>query len=241
VDGDAAPESSVSTAPVPMRPAFRYALKNWRVRSRLRLLVLLPALAAVILGGVSDPDTLDRVSRLCGDIELRTHSRTRDEYGRKAHTVTYQPVQVLPPELLRTLPEWRALVVRGNLSPVVIRLRMAWRRLDYQSARHTALVPRRPVGVSAVPRVRPLRLRKDMDDELSSLVIDAQSAQTDQPEGEPVITDELLPESNVGRPKAGQDRRSASDAPPLPSGLRDGTVPRPRRPWEAPAENGDRR
>ena len=28
----------------------------------------------VILGGVSDPDTLDRLSRLCGDIALRTHS-----------------------------------------------------------------------------------------------------------------------------------------------------------------------
>ena len=31
----------------------------------------------VILGGVSDPDTLDRLSRLCGEIALRTHSRTR--------------------------------------------------------------------------------------------------------------------------------------------------------------------
>ena len=34
-------------------PASRFALKNWRVRSRLLLLVLLPTLAAVILGGVS--------------------------------------------------------------------------------------------------------------------------------------------------------------------------------------------
>src|SRR5436305_6508498 len=30
----------------------------------------------VILGGVTDPDTLDRLSRLCGEIRLRTHSRT---------------------------------------------------------------------------------------------------------------------------------------------------------------------
>ena len=41
-------------------------------------------------------------------------------------------IRVLPPELLRTLPEWRALVLRGNLSPVVVRLRMAWRRRDYR-------------------------------------------------------------------------------------------------------------
>ena len=32
----------------------------------------------VILGGVSDPDTLDRLSRLCGEVALRTHTRTRD-------------------------------------------------------------------------------------------------------------------------------------------------------------------
>ena len=35
------------------RPAFRSPLKNWRVRSRLLLLVLLPTLAAVFLGGFS--------------------------------------------------------------------------------------------------------------------------------------------------------------------------------------------
>src|SRR6266571_6270920 len=33
----------------------------------------------VILGGVSDPDTLDRLSRLCGDIALSAHSRTRND------------------------------------------------------------------------------------------------------------------------------------------------------------------
>jgi len=37
----------------PTRAAFRSPLKNWRVRSKLLLLVVLPTLAAVILGGVS--------------------------------------------------------------------------------------------------------------------------------------------------------------------------------------------
>ena len=42
-------------SPAPAAPprTSRLALKNWRVRSRLLLLVLLPTLAAVILGGVS--------------------------------------------------------------------------------------------------------------------------------------------------------------------------------------------
>jgi signal transduction histidine kinase len=77
VNGGAAPRGSLSTAPDPTRQAFRYALKNWRVQSRLRLLVLLPALAAVILGGVSVVSSarsavayqrVERFSRLGGEI-----------------------------------------------------------------------------------------------------------------------------------------------------------------------------
>lgn len=87
---------------------------------------------------MADPDTLDRLSRLCGEIWLRRHSWTRHEDGRRARTAAYEPVQVLPPELLRMLPEWRALVVRGNLSPVVVRLGMAWRRQGYRHVRRVA-------------------------------------------------------------------------------------------------------
>ncbi|HEX3390372.1 MAG TPA: nitrate- and nitrite sensing domain-containing protein [Streptosporangiaceae bacterium] len=39
--------------PAPAQNAGRFVLKNWRVRSRLLLLVLLPTLAALILGGFS--------------------------------------------------------------------------------------------------------------------------------------------------------------------------------------------
>ncbi|MCW2910140.1 MAG: hypothetical protein JWL68_4929 [Actinomycetia bacterium] len=57
--------------------ASRFALKNWRVRSRLLLLVLLPTLAAVILGGVSVVSSarralayqrVEQFSRLGGEI-----------------------------------------------------------------------------------------------------------------------------------------------------------------------------
>ena len=74
---DGTARGSLSTAPAPGRQAFRYALKNWRVRSRLRLLVLLPVLAAVILGGVSIVSSVrsaaayqrvEQFSRLGGEI-----------------------------------------------------------------------------------------------------------------------------------------------------------------------------
>ena len=49
-DGAVIPQFSPAAA---APKTSRLALKNWRVRSRLLLLVLLPTLAAVILGGVS--------------------------------------------------------------------------------------------------------------------------------------------------------------------------------------------
>ena len=79
----------------------------------------------VLLGGISDPDTLERTSKLCGNV---------------GHGVDREPV--VPPELLRMLPTWRALVVRMNLHPVVVKVRPAWRRLAFRLGRHPLPVPR---------------------------------------------------------------------------------------------------
>ena len=42
------------------------------------------------------------------------------------------PVPVVPPEFIRALPDWRALIVRMNLSPVVVKIRPAWKRLGHR-------------------------------------------------------------------------------------------------------------
>jgi len=78
----------------------------------------------VLLGAISDPDTLEAASKLCGNVA------TGD--GKEA---------VVPAELLRMLPDWRALVIRMNLSPVVVKVRPAWRRLAYRLGRHPLPVP----------------------------------------------------------------------------------------------------
>ena len=77
-DSALVPQVSPPLAPaVPPPTASRFALKNWRVRSRLLLLVLLPTLAAVILGGVSVASSarsalayqrVEQFSRLGGEI-----------------------------------------------------------------------------------------------------------------------------------------------------------------------------
>ena len=89
----------------------------------------------MILGGVSDHDTLERISKLFGSVAVT------DPEGEVKH------LAVLPPEVIRQLPKWRALVVRGNHPPVVVRIERTWRRRDVRKA---ARLPQ-PGTVFAVP------------------------------------------------------------------------------------------
>jgi type IV secretory pathway TraG/TraD family ATPase VirD4 len=191
----------------------------------------------VILGGVADPDTLDRLSRLCGEVALRTHSWSRGHDGRRVRTVTYQPVRVLPPELLRTLPEWRALILRTNLSPVVVRLRMAWRRRDYRHARRASPTPR------ALPTEATRSLTELPDtgtgDEAAPLALNGGFPDPAGPEPHPTPSDELAARRNNLHLDAAQRWMTPSDQVPPPSQPDDDRSPRPRRPWEPPADPGD--
>ena len=60
----------------------------------------------------------------------------------------------MPPELLAQLPDWHALIVSGSRSPVVIKFRPSWRRIEARLGR----APRPltgygyPIGVPPVPR-----------------------------------------------------------------------------------------
>jgi type IV secretion system protein VirD4 len=191
----------------------------------------------VILGGVTDADTLDRISKLCGEVELKMHTRTRMEDGRRGRTVIYQPFRVLPPELLRTLPEWRALVVRGNLSPIVVRLRMAWRRWDYRSAARHPMQLQRPT--SERPNNQPQQIGHIEASGLVLLPTDEEAPTAD--ETKPLVLDELAIGKTANRPHSAADMKDKRDAPPLPFPQGGATPPRPRRPWDPPVKSENRK
>ena len=100
--------------------------------------------AKIWLPGISDPDTLDAASRLCGTTALKEtrnlawdHRESRDHYARHP---------VMTPEMIRQLPARHALIIRGGMSPAIARLPMAWKDPVYKKARRaghatTALVP----------------------------------------------------------------------------------------------------
>jgi type IV secretion system protein VirD4 len=82
--------------------------------------------AKIWLSGISDPDALETASMLCGTAAMREHG----EEWTSRHPV-------MTPDMIRQLPATRALVIRGGCSPVIARLRMAWKDPIYRRARAT--------------------------------------------------------------------------------------------------------
>jgi hypothetical protein len=95
----------------------------------------------ILLGAISDPDTLEAASKLCGSV-----------------TVGDNKEAAVPPELLRMLPDWRALVIRMNLFPVVVKVRPAWRRAGYRLGRHPLPVPHALPPWLAMPEPEPAEI-----------------------------------------------------------------------------------
>ncbi len=80
--------------------------------------------ALMLLPGIKDPDTLEHASDLCGSALYRMPRQEQD---------SAYPVMTVA--MIRQLPPFRALVIRGGLSPVVAKLPKAWRSLAYTRAR----------------------------------------------------------------------------------------------------------
>ena len=77
----------------------------------------------ILLGGISDPQTLEMAEKLSGQVAIT-------ERGSDAHA--RHPV--LSAEMVRELPPGFAVVLRGALAPVIVRLPMAWRDRTYKWA-----------------------------------------------------------------------------------------------------------
>jgi hypothetical protein len=75
---------------------------------------------------MSDPDTLETASMLCGTAAMKEHGQ--DFHSRHP---------VMTPDMVRQLPAGYALVIRGGYSPVIARLPMAWKDPLYRWARRS--------------------------------------------------------------------------------------------------------
>jgi type IV secretory pathway TraG/TraD family ATPase VirD4 len=93
------------------------------------------ATTKVVLGGLSEADDLARISRLAGEIDEPTLTRTTGPGGGSV-SVAVRRLPALPIDRLRTLPEGQAIVLARHTAPVQARLR-PWTRLPQAAAIRT--------------------------------------------------------------------------------------------------------
>ncbi len=108
------------------------------------------------LPGITDTDTLDKASKLCGQAALYEHAPRRGLFRDRGEERVSR-VDVMSPDMIRQLPEGRALVVRGGLAPTVAKLPRAWKSRPYRQARRRGLAVAvlTPAPSTARPSTRP--------------------------------------------------------------------------------------
>jgi type IV secretion system protein VirD4 len=79
--------------------------------------------AKVVLSGVSDPVTLERLSLLLGEEEVFGASTTVDASGARSTTRSPSVRRLAPADALRRIPPGEAVLVYGHLPPAHLRLR----------------------------------------------------------------------------------------------------------------------
>lgn len=94
----------------------------------------------MLLRGITEPQTLEDVSRVCGALGGDGDDKTR----------------IVPPEVLRRLPKHCALVINMDLSPVVVRVRAAWKRRGYRRMVRNTRPCVRPRWVDQAPSMAEL-------------------------------------------------------------------------------------
>ncbi len=104
----------------------------------------------IFLPGITDTDTLSMASQLCGQAALKEH-------GQDHHTRH----DVMAPEMISRLPDWRALVIRGGNAPVVAKMSRVWKTWPYRVAKYqrglaAVLTPAPAALPHAVAVVRPV-------------------------------------------------------------------------------------
>jgi type IV secretion system protein VirD4 len=82
--------------------------------------------AKMFFPGITDPATLDMAAKVCGQVSLKQKGLNGEDYSSQ--------FDIIDPAMARELPKGRALVIRGGLSPVIVKTPRAWRAPEYRAA-----------------------------------------------------------------------------------------------------------
>ncbi|MFK3978844.1 type IV secretory system conjugative DNA transfer family protein [Micromonospora sp. NPDC050397] len=105
--------------------------------------------------GLDDADFVDKISRLVGQKDVETKSRSRGRDG-TTYSMSYRQEHVLPPDKIRALPKGTALLLATGIRPALIRLRPWYKepeaaRISQAAKEEVEAITRRAVSRAGQP------------------------------------------------------------------------------------------
>lgn len=104
----------------------------------------------IIGPGFTDPGELEALSAICGDRDTWDHADVSGSGPRSP-----RPVRLYPPERIRLLPGWHALVLHRNARPVQVKVTPVWERRGYERVQPVQAPAPLPVPQLAIDPPRP--------------------------------------------------------------------------------------
>jgi type IV secretion system protein VirD4 len=104
----------------------------------------------LVTGGHKNPAELEALSAVCGSRDTWEHVK-----GPGGKTRTPRTERLYPPERLRTLPDWQAVLLHRSARPLTVTLTPVWKRKGYQKAEPAMWAPQpepQPLAIEP-PRV----------------------------------------------------------------------------------------
>lgn len=189
----------------------------------------------VIFTAGSEDALCELVSTLCGKVRVREEDDiTYDRHGRQHHRRRYELIDVLPVAAVRQLPDGRAILIRRNAKPTIVRTETWWKRADVKAWRRSGGQIQLPAPIQrAIPAVRP---------DIAEQVTAARAAAGQLPRRDDLAERRAKrsPRSAPPLPLPGRDEawvvddQPPADSPP-PAAADGGTDTEPWRPWHGSA------
>lgn len=105
----------------------------------------------IVSGGFTDPGELEALSVICGDRDTWEHADAKTG-GHASGGAHHAKERLFPPERIRLLPDWHALVLHRNARPVEVKVTPVWERRGYQRADLPApVMPPGPLALEPAP------------------------------------------------------------------------------------------
>jgi type IV secretory pathway TraG/TraD family ATPase VirD4 len=88
----------------------------------------------MVFGGLKVLSDLQKISGICGEVDVENTSRHTDKDGKVSYSTSTQRREVMSAGDIRKIRKWNALLIVRQVSPIIVQFTPVWRRKDVLAA-----------------------------------------------------------------------------------------------------------